>query len=287
MSTVYNGKAGNESRLAPLTVTGATNATPIEVTVSAPHGLLTGDRVSIVNVQGNLATNGAWTITVTSSTKFTLNGSVGSGAWTSGGGVLYLGMMPHVTLPADTDALTAASVNVALEDAKDAQAWLAERVSKYRLADVATFILTNLPAVGTYNATSTTNTWADQAAYNTPLNSSFSTYFDVQPGDIIEVSLTGYWVKMSGVSNQIALQFGLEKKNYGVAFAGTSTITGFGAQTMDVGQGTFTLYAMIPVSVASGGQKAIVLLMDYGIGNTCVYQLQGDVNMTWKLWRLN
>ena len=67
-------------------ITGATNATPISVT-SAAHGLTTGDKVVIVNVGGNTAANGLWTVTVVSASVFTLNSSVGNGAYTSGGTV--------------------------------------------------------------------------------------------------------------------------------------------------------------------------------------------------------
>lgn len=67
------------------TITAASNVTPIAITTSAAHGYLTGDSVTIVGVGGNTAANGTWTITVTGTTTFTLNTSVGSGAYTSGG----------------------------------------------------------------------------------------------------------------------------------------------------------------------------------------------------------
>lgn len=71
----------------PLAVSGATNATPIEVTTSAAHSLMTGDFVFIDGVLGNTAANGYYQVTVTSTTAFTLNTSVGNGAYTSGGRV--------------------------------------------------------------------------------------------------------------------------------------------------------------------------------------------------------
>lgn len=69
------------------TVTAATNASPIAVTTSAPHGMTTGDTVTISGVGGNTAANGTFTVTVTGSTTFTLGGSTGNGAYTSGGTV--------------------------------------------------------------------------------------------------------------------------------------------------------------------------------------------------------
>jgi hypothetical protein len=61
-----------------------TNATPIVVTTGV-HGLATGASVTITGVGGNTAANGSWSITVLSTTTFSLNGSVGNGTYTSGG----------------------------------------------------------------------------------------------------------------------------------------------------------------------------------------------------------
>lgn len=66
------------------TIIGATNASPIVVTVTA-HGYETGDQATIANVLGNLAANGNWTITVLTADTFSLDGSTGDGAYTSGG----------------------------------------------------------------------------------------------------------------------------------------------------------------------------------------------------------
>ena len=65
-------------------ITGATNASPIQITV-ANHGLGTGETVVVASVGGNTAANGTWVITVTGANTFTLNGSNGTGAYTSGG----------------------------------------------------------------------------------------------------------------------------------------------------------------------------------------------------------
>jgi len=65
-------------------VTGATNATPIVVTVSQ-HGLVNGDQVTISEVAGNTAANGTWAIANKTTDTFELVGSVGNGAYTSGG----------------------------------------------------------------------------------------------------------------------------------------------------------------------------------------------------------
>lgn len=65
-------------------VTGATNATPIVIT-SAAHGLSSGTRVTLSGVGGNTAANGTFTVTAITADTFSLNGSTGNGAYTSGG----------------------------------------------------------------------------------------------------------------------------------------------------------------------------------------------------------
>ena len=78
----------------PLVVTAATNATPIVITTSANHSMITNDSVYIQGVLGNTAANGAWTITRISDTSFSLNTSVGNGAYTSGG---YVGNRERIS----------------------------------------------------------------------------------------------------------------------------------------------------------------------------------------------
>jgi hypothetical protein len=66
-------------------VSGATNASPIQITTTTDHSLVTGQTVTITSVGGNAAANGNFIVTVLNSTQFTLNGTTGSGAYTSGG----------------------------------------------------------------------------------------------------------------------------------------------------------------------------------------------------------
>jgi hypothetical protein len=97
-ATITNAGGGNVefllgSKIAlatPITITDATNATPIVITTAAAHGLQTGDGVVISNVGGNTNANGDFLITVLTSTTFELNDTdwtniAGSGAYTSGG----------------------------------------------------------------------------------------------------------------------------------------------------------------------------------------------------------
>lgn len=73
------GSAG--SAVQGLLISGATNATPIVITVAANSGLKTGDRIAISGITGNTGANGIWTIEAASATTFKLLGSVGNGAY--------------------------------------------------------------------------------------------------------------------------------------------------------------------------------------------------------------
>ena len=64
-------------------ITGATNATPI--VIAATTSFATGQSVIVYGVGGNTAANGTWIVTNVDATHFSLNGSAGNGAYTSGG----------------------------------------------------------------------------------------------------------------------------------------------------------------------------------------------------------
>jgi hypothetical protein len=66
-------------------ITGATNASPIVLSVSAQSDISANDIASVVETIGNTAANGIWLINPAGSTALTLVGSSGNGSWTSGG----------------------------------------------------------------------------------------------------------------------------------------------------------------------------------------------------------
>jgi hypothetical protein len=74
----------NTTTLSVSTTTGG-GVSPIQITTTATNALVTGQTVVISGVGGNAAANGTFVITVISNTTFTLNGTTGSGTYTSGG----------------------------------------------------------------------------------------------------------------------------------------------------------------------------------------------------------
>jgi len=87
---LYLGDVSKWNGLLPVSVvpvSAASNTSPIVITTSAPHMQLSGNVVWVAGVQGNTAANNRWTVTLIDATHFQLNGSTGSGSYTSGGTV--------------------------------------------------------------------------------------------------------------------------------------------------------------------------------------------------------
>lgn len=79
LKTKSLGSAGSAADL--ILITGATNATPIVITVAANSGLKTGDRLAIAGITGNTGANGEWPLEAVTATTFRLMGSVGNGVY--------------------------------------------------------------------------------------------------------------------------------------------------------------------------------------------------------------
>lgn len=87
-------------------ISGATNATPIVITVDSATGFASNDLVLVEGVGGNTNANGTFFITV-SGTDFTLVGSASAAVYTSGGTVKKLALAPsyHIALAAAMQAV--------------------------------------------------------------------------------------------------------------------------------------------------------------------------------------
>lgn len=91
VSTRYERDPGREQAIAAavgIEVVDATNASPIVIETAEAHGFTTGWTATVAGVVGNVAANGSFAITVLSSTTFSLTGTTGGGAYSSGGKVI-------------------------------------------------------------------------------------------------------------------------------------------------------------------------------------------------------
>lgn len=66
------------------TITAASNATPIQIT-EVGHLYHTGDKITVYGIVGNTGANGTRNVTYVDANNYTLDGSVGNGAYVSGG----------------------------------------------------------------------------------------------------------------------------------------------------------------------------------------------------------
>lgn len=124
MSTQYNGNAENTLSNLPASVNiaSSTNANPIVITTSAVHGLTTNDFVSVNGHQVNTSANGTWQATVLTTHTYSIP-SAGVGVGGATGTSQSLAAGPTYAIPSDGDAITAASVGVALEAIGDRTAF--------------------------------------------------------------------------------------------------------------------------------------------------------------------
>lgn len=97
-----NANAGTSS----VTISGATNAAPIVLTVPAGHGVAVGDMVTVKSVGGNTAANGTFRCSAQGATTVTLGNSAGNGAYTSGGTLVEQSTVKQVGIAVQA-ALTA------------------------------------------------------------------------------------------------------------------------------------------------------------------------------------
>lgn len=78
------------SGLTSTTISAASNATPIVLTVGSITGFANGDLAIVEGVLGNLNANGTFFISSVAGSNITLDGSAGSGVYTSGGRIKKL-----------------------------------------------------------------------------------------------------------------------------------------------------------------------------------------------------
>lgn len=78
-------RIGNGVPLAPLTIIGASNTSPILVETGSPHGVTDVSHATVTGVGGTTAANGAWIVARVNDTQLQLRGSIGNGIYSAGG----------------------------------------------------------------------------------------------------------------------------------------------------------------------------------------------------------
>ncbi len=139
-----------------LEITGATTATPIQITTLSAGDLSNGDPVTISGVLGMPEANGDWTVSSVVGLTFTLDGSVGIGTYEGGGfvnggtlGELYVLLQRTVVPDSVTATVTSATeFDVEIISVVVLPAAYAARYHTAAVAAVAAFV-TSQPIGGT------------------------------------------------------------------------------------------------------------------------------------------
>lgn len=126
MPNPYNGDLTALGLPTALAIQSSTNTTPIQVTTTTNHGLMTHDCVWIYDHTTNTGVNGEWTVTVIDADTFSLDGSTGVAAGGATGTVQPLTFNPAGTnlISDGTDDLDAGNLNPPHEHLLDRTALL-------------------------------------------------------------------------------------------------------------------------------------------------------------------
>ena len=294
MTFDYRGKPGNEGFCAELTISGATNATPIVVTTSAPHGLDAGDFVWIYQVQGNAAANGRYYVVPTSATQLQLYGGwtsgagssavAGSGAYTTGGKLLPLAFNAGVQLLTDlVDDASALNFNTPFEGNFDREAWLAGRVGKYSLVNTfhSEISFGANPEDAWNSGTAPSGAWGDTTAL-LPIPPATTPVIDVGPNDWVELALT--MPMANGAGHDIGVSLVSTLANYD----GSSPVTSRGPHGL-VEQGTVEQMFLHHrfQNLVGIGQQLTVAIETWGIGGTSTRTYYKGWQLYGKIWMVN
>ena len=141
MSTLYGGQAANvtSSAYSPTSISSSTNATPIQITTSAAHGLITNDFVHVSGHLANTHANGTWFITVTGNNTFTLTASAGNGVGGATGSVQLISRAAAVPIFSDGDGFAAVNLNAPQIGSLDRTAFSLLTLGSYKLAAAGNF----------------------------------------------------------------------------------------------------------------------------------------------------
>jgi hypothetical protein len=138
--------------LAPLAISAATNTTPITITTPV-HGIPVGEVswIDVVNVGGNTGANGTWVAQALATTTLRLRGSIGNGAYTSGGTATLRGTFTRI---AELVNITPIGISFNMVDASahDGNGW-GTSIPTFKRGVDARVDINLVPAHATHNGT--------------------------------------------------------------------------------------------------------------------------------------
>jgi hypothetical protein len=143
-------RVGNGLTGTVLNVTNATNTSPVVVTTSTPHGVTDVAYMTSASIGGNAGANGTFIVSAVTATTLRLRGSVGTGAYTSGGTITPADTffpIPEITNIEDA-GLMAQLVDVSAHDGNG----YASRIPTFLSGNAMRVSINYVPANATHNA---------------------------------------------------------------------------------------------------------------------------------------
>jgi len=211
---------------AAVAIASSTNATPIQITTTGPHGLSEGDIAIVSNHEVNTAANGMWYAHVNGSNTVILltpavvpggsrANSVGNGVGAATGTIQSACFTPdQFVAPSAGDFNAAASMQVAASALADRTSRLVMMSSKYQL-------IAQSPAtpIGSGDPATSVTTWTTSGYTNTTTIYTLTT--NLIPGDVVTARVMVGLILPGGAgdTNQVKLQRNL--------ILASSTATGF------------------------------------------------------------
>lgn len=220
MPSGYNGNGsiptlttGPQTRRA---IAASTNASPIVVQTSVPHGYNTGDTVEIEGHLVNTAANAVWQITVGDSTHFALNGSTGNGVGGTTGRSIDYEIQPAFLIPAPSEAASMVTLAPVLEGLANLAPFLNRRTGTWRIYDILTAQSIDTTFASSY---STVTTLLNNTFTTVPGGAALLT--DTQAYDAGDIALI-YWTGIVVTNNIVSTSPGI---CLGAALPGASALS--------------------------------------------------------------
>jgi hypothetical protein len=303
MSTVYLGEPGNidcpVDSAGGKNIASSSNATPIEITTSAAHGLTEGEEVLIVRHETNYKANGIFIVHVTSTTSFTIlfrdgTDTVGVAVGGATGKMLPRRIDPQMYVLDDlADDLDASTLNPITEDHADKIQYLAGRIGQYHLANAGTGrtqvdMDTVNPAAGWLSGTAAGGSWTAHSGADLSVFAPTSFQGDENlaacPNDVLEAILECN-VKVTGASD-VGFGLSVSVADYGVAHSYSAP-----EQRVAIveagGYAALTLRVFKDVGTSDWARKfdARLFSRKRAAGGSSTFELFGDRAWHWKVWR--
>jgi len=279
-------------------ITSSTNASPIVVQTTAPHGAQDGDTVRVEGHQGNTAANGLWLASVVDSTHVALltstGTSTGSGVGTATGQFYDYAINPLLTIPSDGDLANGASVKPAFAGCFNAVPFLYERAGKYQLRQ--NYIVNTSGTFVSAWATQVvpkTSTWTVITGTTGLLNSGLLGYAPVWKGetdffDYIDILFSTTEANDCATAGDIGLGLGISLNGgaYSLLPGSTQAVI---VDSVPVGV-HLAGYAVATGATAAQGQTFDLCIMGYcasGAATAATVQLMGDWTLNVRHYRPN